>query len=299
MRIATGRLSLRLLLAFGAMLASACTSLVHAPGESSNGDAALISRMVAADIVMLGELHDNGAQHRLRIEWLRALSEQVPITIVLEHLDAEAQPRLDEARRTLDPARPLPERARRLAEAASFRFDGWDWALIGPVIELALERNLPIRAANLSAREAFSIARGQAHPLATVRPNGWSDALERKLSDTIRDGHCGLLPEAMIPAMVRAQVARDAQIAQALVESRTGGRKPVLLAGNGHVRTDFGVPLHLRDRLATATLLSVGLIEDSASPGDGPFDVVRTTEAQTRPDPCESLRKRFGARPHG
>jgi uncharacterized iron-regulated protein len=295
MRIATSRLSSRLLLAVGVVLASACTSL---PPQTRDAD--LLSRMAAADVVLIGELHDNVAQHRLRLDWLRALSDRVPITLVLEHLDADAQSRLDEARRAQDLARPVAERARLLAEAAGFRFDGWDWALIGPVIELALDRNLPIRAGNLSAREAFSIARGQPHPLAGAPPRGWSTDIERTLSETIREGHCGVLPDSMIPAMVRAQRARDARLAQVVADARAGGRTPVLLAGNGHVRTDFGVPLHLRDRLAGQTLLAIGLLEAPASSADSRFfDQVIVTDAQPRPDPCESLRKRFGAKPHG
>ena len=294
MRIASGRLSLRLLLAFGAMLASACTSLLP-----QTRDADLLSRMAAADVVLIGELHDNVAQHRLRLGWLRELSGRVPITLVLEHLDADAQSRLDEARRAQDTTRPVAERARRLAEAAGFRFDGWDWALIGPVIELALDRDLPIRAGNLSPREAFAIARGQPHPLAGAHPRGWSADIERTLSEAIREGHCGVLPESMIPAMVRAQRARDARLAEVVADARAGGRTPVLLAGNGHVRTDVGVPLHLRDRLTGQRLLAVGLLEASASPADGAFDDVIVTDAQPRPDPCESLRKQFGAKPHG
>jgi uncharacterized iron-regulated protein len=251
--------------------------------------------MARADIVLLGELHDNVMQHRLRLQWLRALSERTQVTIVLEHLDADAQPRLDHARLTQDARLPVSARARQLAEAAGFRFDGWDWALIGPVVELALERDLPIRAANLSSREAFSIARGQPHPLGSAVPSGWTPEVEERMAHAIRDGHCGLLPEAMIPAMVRAQRARDARLAEVVLQARVAGRQPVLLAGNGHVRTDLGVPLHLRDIAGSAKIFAVGLLEAPASPDDGRFDAVRITEAQERPDPCESLRKRFGA----
>jgi uncharacterized iron-regulated protein len=163
------------------------------------------------------------------------------------------------------------------------------------VVELALERDLPIRAANLSSREAFSIARGQPHPLGSAVPSGWTPEVEERMAHAIRDGHCGLLPEAMIPAMVRAQRARDARLAEVVLQARVAGRQPVLLAGNGHVRTDLGVPLHLRDIAGSAKIFAVGLLEAPASPDDGRFDAVRITEAQERPDPCESLRKRFGA----
>jgi uncharacterized iron-regulated protein len=286
----SGRLLSRLSVVLVAWLLAACTALPR-----FDADAGLVDGMAGADIILLGELHDNVMQHRLRLQWLRALSERTQVTIVLEHLDADAQPRLDHARLTQDARLPVSARARQLAEAAGFRFDGWDWALIGPVVELALERDLPIRAANLSSREAFSIARGQPHPLGSAVPSGWTPEVEERMAHAIRDGHCGLLPEAMIPAMVRAQRARDARLAEVVLQARVAGRQPVLLAGNGHVRTDLGVPLHLRDIAGSAKIFAVGLLEAPASPDDGRFDAVRITEAQERPDPCESLRKRFGA----
>lgn len=305
MSLASGRLLPRLSILLAAGLLAACASLPRGDGanplaQAPSADvplveARLVDAMAAADIVLLGELHDNAAQHRLRLQWLRALADRTSVTLVLEHLDADAQPRLDQARQSQDTRLPLDKRARQLAEAAGFRFDGWDWSLIGPVVEFALEKNLPIRAANLSSREAYSIARGEPHALSDMVPAGWTPEIEQRMALLIREGHCGLLPETMIPAMVRAQRARDARIAQVVLQARAGGRRPVLLAGNGHVRTDLGVPLHLRDSVRPETVFAVGLLEAPPSPGEGHFDAVRITEAHERADPCEALRKRFGA----
>ncbi len=66
----------------------------------------------------------------------------------------------------------------------------------------------------------------------------------------------------------------------------------VLLAGNGHVRSDLGVPRHLSGHLGADRLLSLGLLEINDR-DDAVFDVVIRTKAQARDDPCESLRKRF------
>jgi uncharacterized iron-regulated protein len=66
----------------------------------------------------------------------------------------------------------------------------------------------------------------------------------------------------------------------------------LLLAGNGHVQTDLGVPRWLSPA-TRARSESIGLLEGE---GDGagspaPFDRVVFTAAQTRPDPCEGMRK--------
>ena len=66
-------------------------------------------------------------------------------------------------------------------------------------------------------------------------------------------------------------------------------RGAVLLAGNGHVRTDAGVPRWLSPATRQRTL-AVGLVEaDDAA--RLPFDQTRLTPTQPREDPCEAFRK--------
>ena len=260
----------------------------------SAADAALLERLRTADYVLLGELHDHPEQHRMRLGWLKTLAEEAPIALVLEHFDIDAQDRLNAARASLQRGdRPLAEQARALAQAAGFRFDGWDWALIGPVVEFAIEKNVPLIAGNLSSRETFAIVRGQPHPMDKPAPAGWTTQAENTLGNMIREGHCNLLPEAMIRPMMRAQRARDAQMAAALMAARTVGRKPVLLAGNGHVRRDVGVPVYLAAMEPKAIVIAVGLLEAGAESDAKVFDAVRVTPNLERPDQCEELRKRF------
>jgi uncharacterized iron-regulated protein len=275
-------------------------------------DAALVQRLSRADILLLGEIHDNVEQHRRRLDWLRQLARDRRLIVVMEQLDADAQPRLDAAREAMtsipDSDDDLDRAARSLADAGGFNFKGWDWGLYGPVIRWALREGIEVRGANLSPAQAMSIARGQAHRLADQRPPEWAETHEAAMAVLIREGHCGLLPERMIAPMVRAQRARDARMAQAVLEAvRSGsdGLKPlsesaktrrpmiVLLAGNGHVRSDLGVPRHLSGRLGANRLLSLGLLEINDR-DDAVFDEVIRTKAQVRDDPCESLRKRFG-----
>ena len=274
-------------------------------GAAPGADPRLPGRFAEVDYLLLGELHDNPEHHALRLRWLEALAGRRRFALAMEQFDADAQPAIDRARAELRPGAAGPEAARAVAEAAGFDFRGWNWEFYRPFVAFALERDFPLLGANLAPAETARIARGAPNPLVR-RPAGWSAELDERLAAEIRDGHCGLLPERFIAPMADAQRARDARIARALADARRALRMPVvLLAGNGHVRTDIGVPAHLRELDPGASMLAVGLLERRAAPADGaeagasragppPFDRVVETAAPAREDPCEALRRRFG-----
>lgn len=279
----------------------------RAPGATPAA-APIVEMLAGARYALLGELHDNPALHRLRLGWLRQLSERHRFVIAMEQFDTVAQPRLDAARARIESAGDgasagagagQAARARELAEAAGFSFSGWDWPLYEPVVALALERRLPLIAANLSARETAAIARGSASASAVSGPRGdrpadWTDGDQEAMASAIRNGHCGLLPEAAISAMVDAQRARDRTMARAMIDAhRATGLQVVLLAGNGHVRADIGVPRYLSELDAGGAIVVVG-IGEFGRPLPGRFDRFVAVEKVSREDPCEALRRRFG-----
>ncbi|HJW12354.1 MAG TPA: ChaN family lipoprotein, partial [Albitalea sp.] len=100
--------------------------------------------------------------------------------------------------------------------------------------------------------------------------------------------HCGRLPATLLPGMVRAQFARDALMAQTLL--RDASRGAVLLAGNGHVRRDIGVPRWFTG-VAPQRVWSVGFLETpDAAASSGLFDAVVLTPPATRDaDPCDQV----------
>ena len=280
-----------------AIALSGCAALSGAPTGTLAGapaDRPLPEAAFSADVLLIGEVHDNPAQHRLRLRWLDALGAQRRVAIALEQLDAARQADLDRARAADDAAatqatsaEDLSARARRLAEAAGFDFRGWDWRLYGPVIELALRRGLPLVAANLSRSEALAVMRGGA---AAPEPARWGTGERRALEEAIRDGHCGTLPESMIAPMAAAQRSRDARLAGALAEARQRSGLPVvLLAGNGHVRRDLGVPRYLAARLPGERVFVIGMVESREWPAAA-FDHVELTAPAARDDPCRALR---------
>jgi uncharacterized iron-regulated protein len=120
----------------------------------------------------------------------------------------------------------------------------------------------------------------------------------------IRDAHCGELPDTMVPSMVTAQRARDAQLAERLLATQRDGA--VLIAGTGHVRSDRGVPAYLAVRAPGVVIASVAFVEVASgrlAPADYaerfgaarlPFDYVWFTTRADDADPCAKLRRPSG-----
>jgi uncharacterized iron-regulated protein len=249
------------------------------------------TRLGGNAVVLLGELHDNAEQHRWRLAVLRrALQAGWRPAIAMEQFDTDRQSDIERARRE------LPGDAQHLIARAGTARGGWDWAHYRPVVALVLEFELPLLAANLPAGEANRLVRSDYAAvlgaerarelgLAQAPAADWQAAQEREIDA----GHCGRLPAALLPGMARAQFARDALMADTL--QRHAPRGVVLLAGNGHVRRDIGVPRWLAG-VPAQRVWSVGFLEaPDANPPPGRFDAVVVTAAATRDtDPCDKVR---------
>jgi uncharacterized iron-regulated protein len=80
-------------------------------------------------------------------------------------------------------------------------------------------------------------------------------------------------------------------MAQRLREHASRGA--VLIAGNGHVRRDLGVPRWLGD-MPPQRVFAVGFLERGTETpvGNEQYDAVVLARRAWRKDPCEQLRKR-------
>lgn len=238
---------------------------------------------VAPRVLLLGEVHDNPDGHARRYAWLEArVDAGWRPTIAMEQFDRDRQADLDRA---------LAECADAACVIRRAEPDGqrWEWPLYAPVIELALARRLPLRAANLSRADASRVVReGYRAALddATIASFGLDRPLARDLADgqrrAIDEGHCQQLPASIAEGMVRAQVARDVWMAKVVAAEAGRGDGVALLAGNGHVRRDLGVPRWL-EGTAGARAFSIGFVEE---PAEGTFDERVAIVPHPRVDPC-------------
>jgi uncharacterized iron-regulated protein len=253
--------------------------------------------------VLLGEKHDNPDHHVLQARMIRALTAagRRPVTAFEMFTPSQAQA----LTRYLAAH---PREAAGIGEAVNWKESGWPtWAMYEPIAQVALDAGLTIIAANLDNDRVRAVGRQGVAALdpGFVRRHALNQPLpadvREALAEEIRDAHCGHAPEDRVGAMIGVQRARDAQMAEALLTA-PGRDGAVLIAGDGHVRNDYGVPAYVRHVDPGARTVSVAFIEVDAKRvtaesyaerfgGRLPFDYVWFTPAVDDEDPCEKFRK--------
>ncbi|HYA66514.1 MAG TPA: ChaN family lipoprotein [Burkholderiaceae bacterium] len=274
------------------MLLSVLVSCAVAPAAAPPPASAdtLTQAMLRQPIVLLGEVHDNVAQHALRAQALsRMLERGARPAIAFEQFDRDKQDAVDRARQSPGDT---ASRVSRVIDAAGGR--GWIWELYRPYVTLALQYDLPIVAANLSRAQAMRIARdgiGTVFDAQTTAALGLDQIPQDVLAaqeHEIEQGHCGRVPREALPALAGAQIARDAVLTHSVRPYFDRG--VVLLTGNGHARRDIGVMRHL-SVAERARAVSIGLLEDDGHAAEqaAHFDVPMRTPVQSRADPCANI----------
>ena len=239
-------------------------------------------------VALLGEVHDHPALHTQRWQGLKlAVQAGWRPSLVMEQFDTEQQHLIDAARLR------RPSDVAYLIEHAGQ--PNWDWLLYRPLIDLALKNDLPLRAGNLSRERARRLVRGGWSDVFTANEQealGLTSAIPGRLQAAqqieVHAGHCGALPAELLPAMARAQMARDAVMAAAIREALAARPSSgvVLIAGNGHVRRDLGVPQWL-EMLPPKQLWVVGFVAADPKPKSRIYDQVVQADAMQRDDPCQ------------
>jgi hypothetical protein len=120
------------------------------------------------------------------------------------------------------------------------------------------------------------------------------------LDKALVDGHCGQLPDAMLKPMRLVQRATDLSLLVAATEHKAA----IVIAGNGHVRKDFGIPSLLPALKTSPKLVTVGFLESDPSAKAGQsggtvsdgqahhwavYDFVWLTPPAEREDPCKGF----------
>lgn len=258
-------------LALGLSLLAACA---HRPPTTVP---ALLDRVLPTPVLLLGEQHDAAEHQALQRDVVLALAR-------LDQLGAVVMEMIEQGRSTQGLPRDADEAHVREALGWTEQ-SGWPWPVYGPVVMAAVRSGVPVIGGNLPRAQMRSTM-GQTELDGLV-----SERVLQRQRDGIRESHCGLLPESQIAPMTRIQIARDRSMAQAATGAVIPGKTVLLVAGNGHVREDLGVPLHLPTSVKHKVVMAqAGNPKNASAP---PADAVWQTPPLPPRDHCAELKQQM------
>lgn len=255
--------------------------IASGPAPAAEITPVALDRLPPADVVILGEIHDNPVHH---VNQARAVAALQPRAIVFEMLTP------------LQAARTPANRADAagMSRAYGWEASGWpDFSQYHPIFVAAPNARIfggdlpPGEARRAVGDGAAAVFGHDAARYGLATPLYPADLAVRKAEQ--RAAHCDALPESLLDGLVEAQRLRDAALARAALAAlaETGGPVAVI-TGSGHARLDRGVPAMIAQADPGVRVLSVGQIEGLADT-DQPFDLWIATEPAVRDDPCAAF----------
>ena len=232
----------------------------------------------SGDVMIIGEYHDNPVHHA---QQQNAVNEIRPAAVVYEMLTPEEEAALADVPRNPDAMRQATQ--------------GFHWTNIADYADVLARSPVIIGAAlpRTTMRAAFSDGAAAAFG-ADAAQYGLSASLPSEQQATREalqfDAHCAAMPLEMMAGMVEAQRLRDAHFARTVLGALDRYGAPVILiTGNGHARTDWGVPTYLTAVRPGLALESIGQGEDGVPPPGSFTWTLTDAPAPPREDPCAAF----------
>lgn len=261
-----------------AVLAALCLSGARASELSD-----VASALADADVVILGEVHDNADHH---LQQAALLEELRPVAVVWEMITQVQADRLDVTRL---------EQAEYVADHLGWQHSGWpDFDLYAPVFAAAVGAaqfgaQVPRRDMATALEQGivsyFGNTAAARFGLDLPLPEAEQAAREAEQ----QANHCNAMPDEMLPLLVDAQRLRDASLAAAADRALAAHGGPVVvITGNGHARLDRGMAVYLAQARPDVQIRSLGQSENGEISGS--FDLLLDAPAPDRPDPCLAFR---------
>jgi len=253
--------------------ASASSSAVSAPPDPD-----VVQQLAVADVVILGEIHDNPAHHQMQAGIVAALDPKAVVWEMITQSQAEGLA-----------AFPLSD-TDQVSQFLDWPSSGWPaFELYAPVFAAA-EGALQFGGLVPRSDARVAMEQGAAGFYGTKAATFGLDVPLTDADQQLREAdqmanHCDALPKEMLPLMVDFQRLRDTVLADAVVQAlQVTGGPVVVITGNGHARKDRGVPVYLAQARPEILVLSLG--QSEAGQVSGEFDLVVDADPIERPDPC-------------
>ena len=281
----------------------------------------LIEHFLGADVIYLGEKHDNARQHEIQLQVLEALVSKgkrpsigfefftIGQTSLLMNFTQPSAPIMNMGSKDHD-----PELVLRQALGWDHRSDE-EWSYYFKLIEFARDNQLPAFATDIPWGLSSRITRvgvESLHPteLSLLVDTGLNDSeYEQLMLEEFTNVHCGYRNEEMFRRMYQAWIARNDAIAQSIVNTlEANPQKPVvMIIGFGHLRHGMGIPERIAYLRPETKQINFSMMEISLEPSllesylpefeiNGrtfrqDLDYIWFTSRQDMEDPCKAFRK--------
>lgn len=265
----------------------------------------LIATVARGGAVLVGEEHDNPKHHELRAllglgNYAALVFEQIAADQALALADfmGKLQGKVNEA--TLEPFK----------AAIGWEKSGWAKYNYDPLLRGALFSMRPIYAGDVVRAQIMKVAKEGESALAPPDrarlklDTGLGAKLDEASLAEIEQAHCGAMPKEAFGGMAYAQRYRDANLADAVIKAANKHGSAILFAGNGHVRSDRGVPWYIHQQAPDKKVVSILLteVEDGKTDAQAYFprdpdgkpaaDYIIFTPRAGRGDPCDAMKKK-------
>jgi uncharacterized iron-regulated protein len=262
----------------------------------------LLAQMQDADVIYLGERHDNPRHHAIQAEIINQLlaAGRRPV-LGFEFFSREQSGFLLQyvARKEAD-----KQDQKRLRDQL-----GWgprqddSWTFYFGLLEIARQNGLSAFGLDLPEAMRTRLQRKGLDGLtqferSMLHSTGFAnEAYRAKMLEQLKAAHCGYGNEDYLGRLYDTWIARNDTMATALAElvDEHRGRPVVVILGGGHVVENLGVYERFAHLRPTARQLNLGLVEHGNAYDQGgplPYPVVWFTAPRERGDPCEAFRRR-------
>lgn len=240
--------------------------------DTDAANAEVLSAIAQTQVIYLAENHNSRADHIAQLNIIKALDENNKLAIGLEMFQRPFQSALN------DYLAGTTTEAELIEQSEYETRWGFDWELYAPILRYAKENQIPLLAMNTPteatrqvAREGLASLKGDV--LTYLPPIAEVDTTDEAYRASVAQvfGAHGHGHSMNFDNFFAAQVLWDETMAESIAKQLSDDpeRQIVVLAGEGHIAFDYGIPNRVERRLPNVEQASVRLspADQSVTPG--------------------------------
>ena len=294
--------------------------IVRATDQTDVSESEIHQLIASADVVYLGEIHDNPWHHELQLEVLRRLVETgAQPAIGFEFFNTGQTSDLMSFTAPVTHSSNSVKSSAKAEQRLRSRL-GWgkqrddEWAAYFPIIDYARQNNLAVFGTDLPAGIRRRITRMGISELSPIErrlivDTGFSnDAYRTLMQKSFVQSHCGWNDPKLLDNLYQTWLARNDSMATAITDmlAATTDRPVVMIVGAGHTTYNMGIYERVATLMPSVRQVNIAFkpIQDASKPLTDYFQTEEVectvfspvheylwfTQAIKRDDPCEKFK---------